>query len=379
VLPARNGNSCRARGPSAAADPGPPLIQALKDIEPVPAGFALLIGLAGGLVAKWLGLPLPMLLGSLIAVGAAAIGGLSIGGIAPRVPVKLRDWFIPVIGLSIGSAFSPGIFEQAVTWWPSVIALLVYLPAAHLISFTLARRLSGIDRVTAFYGCAPGGFIEAVTLGEEAGADPAVLAMLQFMRLVLTIVLVPLLFTILTGSAVGSAGGMVIGTGAALSAAEWAMMAAAGVIGVVAGKAIRLPAALVTGPIILSGAIHLVGWVEGGVPGWLIQIVQLFVGITLGIRFLGRSPIIIVAAAKVSAVAVFAVLCLAGVASALLSGLVGERWEAVFLAYAPGGLAEMTLIALSLETSVIFVSLHHVLRIILTVVQIRLLAPRFAT
>ena len=198
------------------------------------------------------------------------------------------------------------------------------------------------------------------------------------MRLVLTIVLVPLLFTILTGSAVGSAGGMVIGTGAALSAAEWAMMAAAGVIGVVAGKAIRLPAALVTGPIILSGAIHLVGWVEGGVPGWLIQIVQLFVGISLGIRFLGRSPIIIVAAAKVSAVAVFAVLCLAGVASALLSGLVGERWEAVFLAYAPGGpRRDDADRAVRFETSVIFVSLHHVLRIILTVVQIRLLAPRF--
>lgn len=355
-----------------------PLIQALKDIEPAPAALALALGLAGGLVARWLGLPLPMLLGSLIAVGAAALGGLRIGGVVPSVPVKVRDWFVPIIGLSIGSAFSAELVAEIPRWWPSVLALLVYLPAAHIISFQLARRFGGIDRTTAFYGCAPGGFIEAVTLGEEAGADPAVLAMLQFMRLVLTIVLVPVLFTILTGAAVGSAGGMVIGSGVALSAGDWALMAAAAVIGVAAGKAIRLPAALVTGPIILSGAIHLLGWVDGGVPGWLIEIVQLMIGTTLGVRFLGRSPTIIVGAAKVSSLAVLTVLCLAGAASVLLAGFVGERWEAVFLAYAPGGLAEMTLIALSLETSVIFVSLHHVLRIILTVVQIRILAPRFA-
>ena len=39
--------------------------------------------------------------------------------------------------------------------------------------------------------------------------------------------------------------------------------------------------------ILLSGTLHLFGYVEGGVPGWLIQIVQLAIGTTLGIRFLG--------------------------------------------------------------------------------------------
>ena len=40
---------------------------------------------------------------------------------------------------------------------------------------------------------------------------------------------------------------------------------------------------------------------------------------------------------------------------------------AVFLAYAPGGLAEMSLVALSLNMSVIYVTAHHVLRIVLAV------------
>ena len=51
----------------------------------------------------------------------------------------------------------------------------------------------------------------------------------------------------------------------------------------------------------------------------------------------------------------------------LLRALVGEPVTAVFLAYAPGGLAEMSLIALSLHMSVIYVTAHHVVRIVLAV------------
>ena len=47
--------------------------------------------------------------------------------------------------------------------------------------------------------------------------------------------------------------------------------------------------------------------------------------------------------------------------------LVGEPVAAVFLAFAPGGLAEMTLIALSLKINVIYVTVHHVGRIVLAV------------
>jgi uncharacterized protein len=47
--------------------------------------------------------------------------------------------------------------------------------------------------------------------------------------------------------------------------------------------------------------------------------------------------------------------------------LVGEPVAAVFLAFAPGGLAEMSLIALSLQMSAIYVTAHHVARIVLAV------------
>jgi uncharacterized membrane protein AbrB (regulator of aidB expression) len=57
-----------------------------------------------------------------------------------------------------------------------------------------------------------------------------------------------------------------------------------------------------------------------------------------------------------------------------LHGFVDQNWTAVFLAFAPGGLAEMSLIALSLQISVIYVTAHHVLRIVLAVLAARYLA-----
>jgi hypothetical protein len=58
--------------------------------------------------------------------------------------------------------------------------------------------------------------------------------------------------------------------------------------------------------------------------------------------------------------------------ASVLAPWVGEPTEAVFLAFAPGGLAEMSLIALSLQMSVVYVTIHHVARIVLSVLVARM-------
>jgi len=340
--------------------------------------LALALGTAGGFGALALGLPLPMLLGSLMTVSAAAIFGLRPLGRVLGIPMSIRMGFIPVIGVSIGTAFTPGILEEVPRWWPSLAALLLYIPVAHAISYTITRRVGGLDKPTSYYGTMPGGFIESITLGDQAGADAAYLTMLQFLRLILCIVLIPIGFSIATGGSVGSSAGAVIGgADKVLSPTDWALLIAAGVIGALLGHRTRLPAYMVTGPFVMSALVHYLGWVEGGPPGWLISVTQVVIGTSLGARFAGRSPRILMHGAQLATLNVTAMLLLASFAAALLHGLVGERWEAVFLAFAPGGLAEMALVALSLEISVIYVTVHHILRIIIAVFFARALARRW--
>ena len=336
--------------------------------RPVASGaLALLLGLAGGLVATALGLPLPMLLGSVVVVGTLGLADVRPLGIAPTLPAPLRLFFVPVIGVAIGASFTPDILSQLAGWWPSLLALFLYIPGVHLAGYALIRATSDLDRATAFFGSVPGGLVEAVILGEEYGADGALLVMLQLLRVILTILALPLAFSITEGHAVGSAGGVTLGSGAPLSPLDWLVLGAAGALGGWGGRRIRLPAGIITGPIVMSGAVHLLGWVEGAPPAWLIQATQLVIGTSLGARFAGRSPRIFWTAARLAVVNVAMILGVALLAALVFAPMVEERWEAVVLAYAPGGVAEMGLVALSLGASVIYVTAHHVLRIVLAV------------
>ena len=346
-----------------------------ETLHPAQALVALALGAAGAGLAMLLGLPLPVLLGSMTAVALAAI--LRPFGLTPTMPQSLRLVFIPVIGVAIGGSFTPALLAEAGRWWPSLLALLIYIPIAHALSFYIYRRIGNLDPATAYYASVPGGLIEAIAMGEEAGADTRMLTLLQFMRLIYCIVLVPLGFAWLTGAMVGSAGGAVM-TGAGLPLGLWdiAVLTAAGLLGAVLGRKLRLPGAIITGPVLFSGLAHLAGLTATVPPQWLIQITQLVVGVSLGVRFAGLPRGALRQAVGLALLSVALTLALAFAAALALHGIVGQKIGTVFLAFAPGGLAEMALVALSLHVSAVYVTAHHVARIVIAVASAQIFAKR---
>ncbi len=342
-------------------------------LYPQHAALALAIGAAGALLARLGGLPLPSLLGSMALVAALSVLAVKPFGLTPSLPQNLRMGFIPIIGVAIGGAFSPALLQEAGRWWPTLLALLVYIPAAHFLGFQIYRRLGRIDPATALFASVPGGLLESIAMGEAAGADIRMLTMLQFMRLIFCIVLVPLGFALLTGELVGSAGGVrMTGSDVPLHLRDIAVLTAAAVIGATLGARIGLPGWMITGPVLASGLAHLTGLTAAVPPQWLIEVTQLVIGTSLGIRFQGLPKGAIRKALGLAFLAVTATLALAYVAALLLHAAVGQHTSAVFLAFAPGGLAEMSLVALSLHVSVIYVTAHHVARIVLAVFMAQL-------
>ncbi|MCQ0969861.1 AbrB family transcriptional regulator [Paracoccus sp. TK19116] len=349
----------------------------------LPQGFhnptiALTLTLAGlgGAVAHRLNLPLGWLMGSLLTVAALALSGWRPMGHPVQVWPMLRTFFVPVIGVAIGANFTPAILREIPEWWTSLLALVLFVPAVHFLCFRLTEKVGSLDRVTAFFGTLPGGLIEAVEMGAERGADIRILTVLQFLRLILVIVFVPLGFTLLTGHAVGSAGGAVMGGGGAHGPGQLLILLLAGLVGTLAALRLSFPAPWITGPILLSGALHLTGVVEGAPPSWLIAATQVVIGTALGVRFAGMSRQDLWAGFRLSVMNTGLVLVLAAAVAAALSATVELPPQAVFLAFAPGGLAEMSLIALSLNMGVVYVSAHHVVRILLSVMMARFMARR---
>ena len=297
-----------------------------------------------------------------------AAAGWRVLGRAVTLPGRLRSAFVPVIGVSIGGAFTPAVMGQAGAWWPSILALLVFLPVVHGVGYVVYAR-GGLPRLEAFFGSVPGGLIETVQMGEEAGGDVRLITVLQFLRLILTIIFVPLIFMVLTGGSVGSASGVTLPAAAVpLTVQEVAVLLAAGGLGVWVGRLVRLPAAIMTGPILFSAVAHAAGLVHGVPPAWLVGVTQIVVGCGLGARFAGADREMLVRAMRLAVLVAVLSLGIAYGFAVALAGWVKEPVAAVFLAFAPGGLAEMSLIALSLQMSVVYVTVHHVTRIVLSVI-----------
>ena len=334
-------------------------------IDPRVLAATYALGLVGGLIGLAVGLPLGMMLGAMIATGLATMGGLRVFGARLAAPPSWRHVLVPVIGVAIGARFPPDVLDPLSRWWVTLAALCLFLPLVHLIAMAMFRRLGGLDRRTAYYAAMPGGLIEALILGERAGAEPQMLMLLQFLRLILTILAVPLVFALLfdmNDALAGPADAV-----APIAPWDWALMVVAAVLGWWGGLKLRLPAAVLVGPLMLSALFHATALTQAAPPDWMVLTVQWVIGTALGVRFSGLTGARLVLAFKLAAGSVAMMLALATAVALALSDSVGEPVAAVILAFAPGGVSEMALVALSLELSAIYVTLHHVVRIVLSV------------
>jgi len=336
--------------------------------------FALLaLAAPWGLAARALGLPLPWMLGPL--AGAAVVATLLPHRLPAgyRFPARLRVGFVAIIGLMIGAQVTPDLFAGARNYALSLGAVTLFVGLAHGAGYAIYRRLGGFDATTAFYASAPGGLYESIEMGEAAGADLTRLMMQQFLRIIVVVTALPLGLSLWLGGPVGSAGGMTLARGD-VPWSDLPVIALAVLGGVGLGRVLRLPAGQMTGPMALAAGLSLSGWLSVEVPHWLLMLAQMVLGTALGMRFTGLSRGLMLRGAGLALTAVGAMLAIGGVLAAGLHALTGEAVDVLVISLAPGGVTEMALVALSLQANPAFVTLHHIYRIVLTVLAIGVLA-----
>lgn len=340
-------------------------------------GFALLLAAVGGVIAKQIGTPLPWLLGAMVVTALALMLGFKPLGSELTFPQRPRAFFIAIIGIAIGGTAEPGMWDEASKYWMSLLALPVFVAFAQIVNFQFFRHIAGYDLPTAYYCATPGGLIESVQLGEEAGGDPALLTIQHFSRITITVVSVPFIYLVMRGEAVGSAAGASMDHSALIEPFDVLILLGCGVLGVIGGKKIGLPAAIITGPILMSTLVHAVGLTAAQPPEWLISVAQVVIGLGLAMRFKGLDPDALTRGLIYGAVTVFNMLCIGAALSVILSMLGDKSFQVLLMCFAPGGVVEMGLIALSLGVSPLIVTFHHIIRIVVTVVAVPLAARRF--
>jgi uncharacterized protein len=322
--------------------------------------LALCIGAAGGGIFYLLGLPLPWMLGALFATMAASVAKAPILG-----PARLRPAVVAVIGVLLGSSFTPAIIAEASAWTGTVAILLVYVIAVALVVVPFYRFAGKFDWVTAYFAGMPGGLSEMIEIGEASGAKPAPIILAHSLRIVVTIALIAFWFRIVEGHDVGASA---VRAEVPLTWIDGLLLLGSAVIGSVIGLKLKFPAPTFLGPLLVSAILHLAGTTESAPPGLLVNLAQVLLGTVLGCRFLGISPKTLIPAAALALGATALSLGLALLAGLAMGRLAGIGLDQALLALAPGGLTEMGLIALAIQADVAFVALHHVMRILFVIV-----------
>jgi uncharacterized protein len=327
-----------------------------KKVAPV-AG-ALVVCALGGATFAWLKVPLPWMMGSMLAMAAAQMAGARLEPLAGG-----RNAGMVVVGVSLGLSFTAPVVHEVAKYWPWFVALGFAAIGFGTVSAFVLTRLSGVDRATAYFGSMPGGAAEMAVMGESFGASPDRVALAHSMRMVLVVTLFPVGITLAGFHATDDYVPVIVPFDAQGLAILLAIAAAAGWL----ARRLRLPTAYMMGPLAVTIALTVSGIAWSSVPTALTNAAQVLLGCALGARFdrtfLAGAPRFMTALG----VSVGITLALALLVGAGLSWGSGAYLGSALLAAAPGGIAEMSITAKVLRIGVAFVTAAHVVRYVIVV------------
>lgn len=328
--------------------------------------IALAVGTVSGAIAAYINMPLPWMLGAMLGTTILSMSGLKMGS-----PIWLRPKVIPIIGVLLGSSLSMEVLSNALTWLPSVLLMPVFIVVATLSCMMIYRHFGGYSNASAFFASVPGGLSEMIMLSAAYGGDERRVALAHGIRVLLTIALVGLIYGLTLH--VSSTGGRNWVALDALTLADYLWLGGAAVVGGVIGSRFNLPAGVIMVPMLISGVLHIIGVVTVAPPSLLVVMAQVVMGSSIGARFSGTTFKEILPDIFLGALSTVAMLGVAAVFALAVHVTAGTEISHSFLAFAPGGLSEMSLLALALGQAVAYVSVLHIIRILLVVVA----APQF--
>nr|WP_236077918.1 AbrB family transcriptional regulator [Rhodococcus sp. P1Y] len=306
------------------------------------------------------GLSAAALFAALVVAAALAIKGLAPG----RIPRPLGMLAQGILAVSIGFMIDTDTLAALGSSWLPVVGVSVVTLVMSVGAGSLLALHKDVDALTGPLSMIAGGAQGLVAVARELGGDERIVAVVQYVRVGLIIVTMPLVATVLFGA----------GSSAAVHAADagspWYvdLLVVAGCIAVGIGfaKVVRMPAPATLGPLIASGALELSGWIDTvSAPTILLPIAFVLIGWQAGLAFTPASVRAVgrVLPWAVLLIVVVGVLC--ALMGLLLTHLTGISLLEGYLATTPGGLSAVLAVSAASGANVTFVAAVQVVRLVI--------------
>lgn len=310
-------------------------------------------------VFMYLNLPLPWLLGPIASCLVAALAGMPLKG-----NKLINDTMRSVLGVAVGATFTVAILTSMAAMWPTLLMIPVMVAAIGAIGVPYFQRLWGFDFATSYYSAMPGGLQDMLAFGEEAGGDVRALSLIHATRVMVVVVSLPFILQGYWGADLSSPPGEPV---TSIAPSQLFIMVFCGIVGWRVAKALGMFGASILGPLILAAILALLGILQHRPPAEAIWMAQFFIGMTVGTKYAGvtmpevRKDV----AAALGFCVILIILTFIFAEIIHLTGLAPPM--ETLLAFAPGGQAEMTVLALIVGADMAFVIAHHVLRIFVVI------------
>ncbi|MFG6666029.1 AbrB family transcriptional regulator [Halomonas sp. HNIBRBA4712] len=311
------------------------------------------MGSLGGVIATLLSLPLAWMLGALFMVMSVSLAGIKTG-VNKRVHVVA----IALLGLFIGSRIQAQELLGLARWYPSVIAMLVYMAimlAGGYWIFTRAR----VGRISAMFCAYPGSMNSALVLAEGAGGDLRWIAISHSIRLVAVVSGAAILASFFVDDVTlrSDTYALTLSDAAALLLAPACWWLA---------RRCRVPLPEFLGPM-AAGAIMANSGVSYSLPAWLVFLAFLILGSSVGARFSGTPWRQVARVGRFGILYALFALTTAALMAWLVASFTQLSFAAVMLALIPGGVGEMAVIATVMGIDPVYVVSHHILRLLILI------------
>lgn len=314
------------------------------------AGLTLGAGMAGALFFHAVHMPAPWLSGSMLAVIVLALAGAPL-----YLPEAVRQLIWLMLGISIGSGFTPEIFAGIMKWPLSLVGLGITILLVITGATAFLVVLGKWNRATAFFASVPGALSYVIALSLRSKADTRLVVMAQMLRLVAILAVLPTLVTLsmplakLPPPQISPLLGFMVELllGGALGALlEWR----------------KFPAGMLFGGMITAAVLHLSAGLPGQIPPVILITCQIVLGCFIGLRFYGTDLNFLRKALVPSFGAFLIAVCISGLGALVVAWGLHLPPGQVLVAFAPGGIEAMTILAFVLGLDPAFVATHQLAR-----------------
>lgn len=279
-----------------------------------------------------------------------------------------------ILGIELGQKMNASVIFMFTDHWLTIVFMLLLSIVFALLSGIVLWRYTKLDLLTSLFATIPGGLSTIPGIAEEVGANTGIVSIIQTIRSFLVIFMIPVVLS--TVSFDGSSSGYhhaisTIAPKFETTQLIWtALLVGVAVLGYYLGKHLRFPAPWLIGGMVSVGLFKSIAAIYNGFdivpwwPHWIIILSQIFIGASIGSRFhkgmfSGLHKILVVSSLSTIGFITSMFGC-----AYIVTALTGMSITTSALAFAPGGIAEMTTTSIILHADSTFVVAVQVLRVI---------------